>query len=198
MVAAHFAVVAGDDDQRRLAEPALLEVVEQPTQPVVHLALGPVVRGPGLAAIPIVERCPDLRHGRGQGRQRVDGRLILGPRPSDEIAYLVDLVEIVIADRIAPGRMGADERGVHEEGLVPVDLEPLGDGLAHEVGLGEVRGEPGRRPRGTVVVGAGEIRQRLVELMRVRGDVETVSGEPGTPRRAPLLPGVVDDGTESG
>ena len=68
---------------------------------------------------------------------------------------------------------------------------------AHEARLGELGGKARRRPGRTVGVGPREPLDRLVQVVGVGRDVEPLRGEPPSPRRAPLLPRVLDQGAES-
>ena len=106
-------------------------------------------------------------------------------------------VQIVVADRVPSRRVGPDEGGMDEERPVAVPLQPVDDLLAQERRLRqldrEARGGPGRPVR----VCAGEPLNGLVEIVGVGGDVDALCGEPAAPRRAPLLPGVLDQDPES-
>ena len=198
MVAAHFTVIAGDDDKRAPAQSAPLDVVEELTQAVVHLTLRAVVRGPDLPALPLVAGGHLRPRRQGECRQGMEGRLVLGPGAPGERSDLLGVVEIVVADRVAPGRMGADEGRVDEERLIPVRLQPPGHGLADEPGLREVRGEAGRCPCRPVVGCSREVRNGLIEHVRVRRNIEALGGQPCAPRRTSLLPRVFDHGPEPG
>ena len=116
-----------------------------------------------------------------------------GKRPD-----LFGVVEVVVPDRVAPGRVGPDERGMDEERLVTVLLQPPRHGLAHVPRLGELRRETCRRPRGAVIFGPGESLDRLVERVGIARHVEAEVGQPLSPTRAALLPGVVEHGAEAG
>ena len=199
VVAAHLAVVARDDDQGRLGQPAPLQVVEERRQPVVDLALRAVVGGAELPALPLVARA---RRRRGipmaSRAERVDGRLLLGRRAAGERPDRLGLVEVVVAERVPAGRVGTDERGVDEEGLVTVALEPLDHGLAHERRLGELDGEPRRSPgRPVVPRRRGNPSIGSYSSCGIGRDVDALRGEPAPPGRAALLPGVLDQGAET-
>ena len=167
VVAPHLAVIAGEHHQGGGGQAGAVEVVEEPAQLVVDLPLGAVVGGPHLPALHLV------LGGAGGGQVHEDliegmGRrlLRLGRRPGER-RQVVGVVEVVVAGRIAAGRMGADERGVDEEGLVAVALQPSGDRLHHEGGLGVLGGEPGRGPASSR---GGRPRRIPAPVGRGRGD----------------------------
>jgi hypothetical protein len=62
----------------------------------------------------------------------VHGGLILGPFAADEASNVVSLIEVVVPDGIASGRMRSDKCGMDEKGLIPVFFQPLRHCLAHE------------------------------------------------------------------
>ncbi len=123
---------------------------------------------------------------RGLGRRR------------DERGEVVRVVAVVVAERIAPRRVRADEGGVEEEGLVAVAVEPFEDGSDHECGLRQLGWEPGGRPRRTVALGAGKPFDRSVEIVRLGGHVDPPVGEPATPLAAAGLERIVDHRAEPG
>ena len=112
---------------------------------------------------------------------------LLGCGTPGEAADLIGVVEIVVPEGIAPGRMRADERSVDEERVVAVLFYPVRHGLAHKGGLGQLRREPSRGPGRAVVVGPREVGDRLVERMGIGRDVKPLGRQPGTPGRASLF-----------
>ena len=128
----------------------------------------------------------------------MDGRFLLGGGPAGEGTDVLRGVEVVVADRVTPGRVGPDEGGVHEEGLVAVLLEVVDHGRADERRLRELHREAGRRPGRAVLVGPGEALHRLVEIVRVGRHVEPPGGQPASPGRGVLFPGVLDQWPEPG
>ena len=197
VVAAHLAVVAGDDDEGRVGQPALPQVLEEGCQAVVHLALGAVVGGADLAALPLVAGGAHPPHAHGHRPERVDRRLLLARRAPDERPDRLGRVQVVVADGVAPRRVGPDERGVDEERRVAVALQPGDELLAQERRLRELDGEARRSPGRPVLVGAGETLDGPVQVVRVGGDVDAMGREPTAPGRAPLLPGILDEGPEA-
>ncbi len=105
---------------------------------------------------------------------------------------------VVVPERVAARRMRTDERGVDEEGLVTVPIEPVEELGADEGGLRELGREASWRPRRAVRIGPREPVHRLVEVVGVRGHVHPTRGEPTAPGRTALLPRVHDQGTEAG
>ena len=198
MVAPHLAVIAGQHHQGGGGQAGAVEVVEEPAQLVVDLALGAVVGGPHLAPLHLVlggAGGGQVHEGLIEGMGR--GFLRLGRRPG-EGRQVVGVVEIVVAGRIAAGRVGSDERGVDEEGLLGVPLQPSGDLPHHEGGLGVLGGEPGGGPGRPVPIRSGESRRRLVELVGMVGDLDPPVGQPRAPLPAARLPRIVDHGPEAG
>ncbi len=162
VVAPHFPMVAGQDDEGRLGEPAAFQVGEQRRQPVVHLALCPVIGGADLPPLPLVGGDAHAGDRHGQRTQRVQRGLLLGRGAAGERSDGLRRVEVVVPDRVPPRRVGTDEGGVHEERPFAVALQPLDHGFGEEGRLRELRREPCRRPRRPVVVGAGETLHRQV------------------------------------
>ena len=197
VVTAHLAVIAGDDDESRAVQPALLQVPEEGRQPVVDLALGAVVGGADLPAVPLAAGRTHASDRHGHRPERVDGRLLLAGRAPDERSDRLGRVQVVVAEGVAPRRVGTDEGSVDEEGRVAVALQPAHDLLAHEGRLRELHGEARRSPGRPVLLGTGEPLDGLVQLVRVGGNVDTVGRQPATPCGAPLLPGVLDEDPEA-
>ena len=73
VVAAHFAVVARHDDHGRVGQAAAHQEIEERSEAVVNLPLGPVVRGPDLTTVEIASRSHDVwnvEHHAGKGVDR--------------------------------------------------------------------------------------------------------------------------------
>ena len=89
-------------------------------------------------------------------------------------------------------RVRPDERGMDEERAISVPLQPFHDRLADEHRLGELGRELRRSPSRPVGVRTRIPLQRLVQVVRIGGDVDAVRGEPAPPGWTALLPGVQD------
>ena len=68
---------------------------------------------------------------------------------------------------------------------------------AHETRLGEFHREDGPAPRSNRAHQLREPLYRLVQIVGVRRDVETLRSEPPSPGWTPLLPGIFDQGAKS-
>ena len=198
VVAAHLAVVTGEHHQGGVGQAQVVEVVEQPAQLVVDFLLGPVVGGPHLAPLGLVFGSAGRREVHQRPVERVGAGLLRLGRRRRERWHVVGVIEIVVADRVAARRMGPDERGVDEEGLVAVLVQPGGEGFDHEHRLRLIGSEPGRRPGRPVGVGPREVGDREIEIVRVGRDVDALGGQPPPPLPASGLPRLVEHGPESG
>ena len=79
-----------------------------------------------------------------------------------------------------------------KKGSSPFVVQPLDERLHHEGGLRLLGSEPGRRPRRAVPVGAGEPRDRAVEVVGVGRHLDPLGGQPPAPLAAAGLQGIVD------
>ncbi len=90
----------------------------------------------------------------------------------------------MVALGVAIGRMRADETQVREPPVVVrVGVQPVSERFDDHDRLGMFRGEPGRCPGGSVIVGAWIIGPGQVEILGIRRHVDALSRQPFGPAR---------------